>query len=226
VFALALLVWGLAAPGGLGIRALLRVTASHLTLGRAMGIAVALSIGFPTWQAMLLAVFVDGVLVCVFYAVFSLSFRKLISVPFLDSTMAGVHRSAMAQRRRFLRWGIPGLIAFVWFPFFSTGPVVGCVIGFLLGMRPWVTVSVVMAGTVLAIFSWTYLAIGPMVLLLRYKVGEHLPLIVTMLIILLVVAYRLHRYAYGNGRITAPASGTGDDEKAEARQDGNDPRSV
>lgn len=47
-----------------------------------------------------------------------------------------------------------GLFAFVWFPFWMTGPVVGCVIGFLLGLRAWVNIAVVLSGTYLAILAW------------------------------------------------------------------------
>ena len=37
-----------------------------------------------------------------------------------------------------------------------TGPVVGCVIGFLLGLRVWVNMTVVLSGTVAAIFGWGF----------------------------------------------------------------------
>jgi hypothetical protein len=55
------------------------------------------------------------------------------------------------------RYGIIGLFAFVWFPFWMTGPVVGSVIGFLLGMRIWLNMTVVLTGTYVAIVGWAFL---------------------------------------------------------------------
>jgi hypothetical protein len=37
-----------------------------------------------------------------------------------------------------------------------TGPVVGCVIGFLLGLRVWLNITVVLTGTCAAIFGWAF----------------------------------------------------------------------
>jgi cell shape-determining protein MreD len=37
-----------------------------------------------------------------------------------------------------------------------TGPVVGCVIGFLLGLRVWLNITVVLVGTYAAIFGWAF----------------------------------------------------------------------
>jgi len=70
--------------------------------------------------------------------------------------MARTQRYAEAQRPRALRWGIPGLLLFVWFPFWMTGPVVGSIIGFLIGLGPWTTMAVVLAGTGLAIVCWVF----------------------------------------------------------------------
>ncbi|RKY04899.1 MAG: hypothetical protein DRP66_11155, partial [Planctomycetota bacterium] len=35
-------------------------------------------------------------------------------------------------------------------------PVVGCVIGYLLGLRVWINISTVLAGTYVAIFCWAF----------------------------------------------------------------------
>jgi len=37
-----------------------------------------------------------------------------------------------------------------------TGPAVGCVIGFLLGLQVWLNMTVVLAGTYVAIFGWAF----------------------------------------------------------------------
>ncbi len=190
----ALVVWFLLASdvesGKRGI--MLAVLTAHLTGGRASGIAVAVnSRHFRRWETILFGSLVEGAVVCLFFAVFSLSFKKLIRIPFLVSALANVHRSAETQRARMLKWGIPGLILFVWFPFLMTGPVVGSVIGFLLGMRPWVVISVVMFGTISAIVSWTF--IMDQIAEWTSRIGDVIPLLFVCLLLGGVISYRIRR---------------------------------
>ena len=173
--------------------ALPSVLAAHLTTGRAGGITTALSVGFTRLQAITLGSLIEGAVVCLFFPIFSLSLQRLIHVPFLDATLARVHQSAETQRDRVLRWGIPGLLAFVWFPFFMTGPIVGSVIGSLLGMRPFVVIAVVLSGTVLAIVSWTC-ALGPIIEWTR-RIGEVLPMMAVLILVLFAAGYRVRRFA-------------------------------
>lgn len=170
---------------------ILGAVTTHLTGGRAVGISTALGGGLPLWQAILLASLIEGTVVCLFFTAFSLSFKKLISVRLLNDALANVHRSAQTQRTRLLRWGIPGLILFVWFPFFMTGPVVGSVIGFLLGMQPWVVVGVVLSGTVLAIISWTFILNE--IVDWASTVGEFLPLMFVCILLIVIVSFRVKR---------------------------------
>ncbi len=172
--------------------ALLGVVTTHLTTGRAVGIAAALGGNFAKWQAIVLGSLIEGAVVCLFFPVFCLSFKRLITVRFLTDAMRTVHRSAVSQRGRLLKWGIPGLILFVWFPFFMTGPVVGSVIGFLLGMRPWVVAAVVLSGTSLAIVSWTFILRE--VLGWTRMIGEFLPMLVVCIIVIVVASVRVSRF--------------------------------
>jgi peptidoglycan/LPS O-acetylase OafA/YrhL len=72
-----------------------------------------------------------------------------------------------------------------------TGPVVGSVIGFLIGMRPWVVVAVVMAGTVSAIISWTF--IMDQIREWTSMIGDVIPLLVVFLLIAVIVSIRVKR---------------------------------
>jgi uncharacterized membrane protein len=170
---------------------MLSMIGTHLTAGRALGLAIGLGQEMPRFQVILLAMLIECTVVCLFFPLFALSLKRLIStrLNFLTDTMNQIHSSARRQRRRFLRWGIPGLLLFVWFPFFMTGPVVGSVLGFMLGMRAWVVVSTVLCGTLMAIISWTFL-IDPL-LELTARVGEFVPLLVVLILLVLALAYRL-----------------------------------
>jgi len=174
-------------------RALLSVVAVHLTAGRAMGVSMALSLHFSRGEAILLAVLIEAGVVCTFFSAFSFSARRFIRLPWLDDAFDNVRRTAAEHRSRLIRWGIPGLFLFVWFPFFMTGPVVGSVIGFLLGLHPYLNVSVVLAGTCTAIIFWTF-AIGPIVEWTA-RIGQIIPMMIVIILCVFVAALRLRRHA-------------------------------
>jgi len=184
------------------------VIISHLTAGRAVGISTGMGGGLTRLEAIALGVLIESAVVCLFFSVFCLSFKRLITVRFLKDAMQSVHRSAQAHRGRLLRWGIPGLFFFVWFPFFMTGPVVGSVIGFLLGMRPWVVTLVVLVGTCSAIVSWTF-ALGPVVEWAQ-QIGEFVPLMLVFIILVLAASYRFSRFREAQEQRRSRENGNGE----------------
>jgi uncharacterized membrane protein len=58
------------------------------------------------------------------------------------------------HQKLFDRYGIFGLFIFVFFPFWMTGPIVGSIIGFLIGLRHITIISVVFIATIIAISLW------------------------------------------------------------------------
>ncbi len=74
-----------------------------------------------------------------------------------------------------------------------TGPLVGCIIGFLIGLRPWVNLAVVLSGTYMAIVCWGIL-LRPLHAVLA-RAGPYLPFALVMLIFLVAIAIRI-RYAF------------------------------
>ena len=68
--------------------------------------------------------------------------------------LLNLQEAAEHHRPIITKLGIPGLFFFVLTPFWMTGPVVGCIIGYLLGLRHWMNLSVVIAGTCFAIVGW------------------------------------------------------------------------
>ena len=175
---------------------MLGILPAHVTGGRASGIAIALGSGqFSPLEAMVLASLIEGMVVCLFFSAFSLSMKKLVHWPWLQTAMRDVHQSAQDQRHIVARWGIVGLMLFVWFPFMMTGPVVGSIIGYLLGLRHWVTLGTVMAGTVSAIICWTYL-MDQMTELMR-RAGSIAPVLGVTVIVVTIIAIRVRSYYKG-----------------------------
>jgi len=183
------------------------MTVTHVIGGRAAGISWGYAHELPRALVMLANFLVEVFLVMLFYPLFVLSYRKLIIIEPLKDALERAQEAARAHERQVLRWGVPGLLLFVLFPFWMTGPVVGCIIGFLIGLRPWVNLTVVLSGTGLAIVCW-----GVLLETLQRKLealGPLVPFLFVGLILFLAVAVRV-RLAFRHPR--RPAEGPRSEE--------------
>jgi uncharacterized membrane protein len=113
-------------------------------------------------------VLVETIQVLVLYPLFVLSWRNLVDVRRLHRFLVQMRRSAEAGRPRVARYGMVGLFLFVFLPFWMTGPVVGSIIGFLIGLKPRQNLGVVLAATYVAICLWALLFDQLNELLARY----------------------------------------------------------
>ena len=68
--------------------------------------------------------------------------------------MERTRSAAETNQEKIRRYGIFGLFIFVWLPFWMTGPLVGCIIGFFIGLKAWLNLTVVLAGTYVAICGY------------------------------------------------------------------------
>lgn len=152
------------------------VTATNLVFGRAAAISLGYAIGLDDGTVVLVNLLIETILVLVFYPLFVFSWRQLFELKRLRRYMSAVRDAAERHREKIRRYGIIGLFLFVWSPLWMTGPVVGCAIGFLLGLHIRVTLSVVLGGTFVAMIGWAVVmrelneqaarlsAVGPLVL--------------------------------------------------------------
>ncbi len=209
------LVAGLSLAGllalGLGIgwylspeRSLSYVVMTSLTffIGPATGMTFGYASGFAHAQVVPLNMLVETVQVLIVYPLFALSWRQLIELRRLKPYVVRMHDAAESHSGRVRRFGIVGLFIFVFVPFWMTGPVVGSIVGFLIGLRPWVNVVVVLLAT--------YVATGIWALLLNElsawaaTVHRFAPYALVLAIALIVAAGHLwqrHRNHAANGRV-------------------------
>ena len=88
---------------------------------------------------------------------FVFSCRQLLVLGIFKKFFERIRNTAEQHKDFVRRYGLVGLFAFVWFPFYMTGPIVGCVIGFLLNIRPTFTIAAVLTGTYTAVLGWALL---------------------------------------------------------------------
>jgi len=133
------------------------MTGLNLIIGRAAGMTFGYASDFSHAQVVPLNMLVETIQVMVVYPLFALSWRQLIKLRSLQSFVTRMHRAAESRRGMVRKFGVVGLLVFVFVPFWMTGPVVGAIIGFLIGLRPWVNLSVVLVSTYIAIGVWALL---------------------------------------------------------------------
>jgi uncharacterized membrane protein len=157
------------------------------------GMLVSMSIGYAAGYGhafvIPVIIWVETVMVLLFYPVFVFSMRKLAEFPRLRPLLDRTQAAAEHHHDKVHRYGIAGLFIFVWFPFWMTGPVLGSAIGYLLGLPAWVTLSVVLAGAYFAMVGWAYLLFD---LYTRAAVlGSWAPVLIVGLVVLAIFAVYL-----------------------------------
>jgi uncharacterized membrane protein len=133
------------------------MTGLNLIIGREAGMSFGYASGFGHAQVVPLNILVETIQVLVIYPLFVQSTRHLIKLRTLEPFITRIHHAAESGGGVVRKFGIAGLFVFVFAPFWMTGPVVGAIIGFLIGLRPWVNLAVVLVSTYVAIGVWALL---------------------------------------------------------------------
>jgi uncharacterized membrane protein len=160
---------------------LIGITASNILFGRAAGMSMGYAFGFGHAVVIPLNMLIETILVLLFYPLFVLSIKQLLVTTWLRRFVNRIMATAERHQHIVKRYGIPGLAVFVWFPLTMTGPLVGSVIGYMIGLNPWMNMAVVLASTYLAIISWAMLLRDMLGKLAAY--GLYGPLIVMLVFI-------------------------------------------
>jgi uncharacterized membrane protein len=133
------------------------MTSLTFIIGPATGMTFGYASGFTHAQVVPLNMVVETIQVLIVYPLFALSWRQLIELRRLKPYVARMQGAAESHSGVVRKFGIVGLFIFVFVPFWMTGPVVGSIIGFLIGLRPWVNVVVVLLATYVATGIWALL---------------------------------------------------------------------
>lgn len=133
------------------------VMVSNTALGRLAGLGVGFAGGLPFLPNVIANVYIESITVLLIYPLFILSWNKLLNFERLKRWSERLHATAERYKDKIKKYGVIGLFVFVFFPFWMTGPIVGAIIGYLMGLRHRVTLPVVIAGTFVATAAWAWL---------------------------------------------------------------------
>jgi uncharacterized membrane protein len=173
------------------------MTATGITFGRAASMAFGYSLGLGHKTVIPICMIIETVFVLVCYPLFVFSWRHLLVINSLKKMFERTRKAAEAHKGTVQKYGVIGLFVFVWLPFWMTGPVVGCVIGFLLGLRTWLNMTIVLTGTYVAILGWAFV--------LRQfhdRVASYSPHAAFILMILLVIVMGVGHFLHRAGHRT------------------------
>lgn len=129
----------------------------NLVIGREAGMSFGYAAGLDHAHVVPLNIVIETIQVLVVYPLFVLSTRQLIRLRRLQPFFTRIRHAAQSGGGRVRKFGVAGLFVFVFAPFWMTGPVVGAIIGFLIGLRPWANLAIVLASTYIAIGVWALL---------------------------------------------------------------------
>ena len=170
----------------------LGMSATNILFGRAAGISFGYSFELGNVLVIIINIVIETILVLIFYPLFVFSWRSILVIKPLRRIMERTSIAAETHQDTIRKYGIIGLFMFVWIPFWMTGPMVGCAVGYLLGLRPWKNLTIVLSSTCLAVVCWA--------LLLRKihdKIAEYGPyasIVLVIAIILIVTVIYFLRY--------------------------------
>ncbi len=135
---------------------LVAMSVTNFFFGRAAGISYGFTVEFSDRVIIFMNMMIEFIMVMITYPLFVFSWNKSLNVKFLRHFFISIKRQKLKYKSYFQKYGKYGLFLFVWFPFWMTGPVIGAIIGFLIGIRHYTTMFIVLSGTSLAIVIWTY----------------------------------------------------------------------
>ncbi len=165
------------------------ITVTNFLFGRAAGISYGFSAGLDDTVIILINIIIETITVLLIYPLFVFSWKESSKIKGLEDFFSKAKALQLKYHAFFEKYGKYGLFLFVWFPFWMTGPVVGAIIGFLIGIKHHHTLIIVISGTSLAIMAWTFFL--KELLALLSNLSAYAPYILLALFITIAMAFKL-----------------------------------
>jgi len=124
--------------------------------GRAVSVGAGLSEGFSKVFLLFQCAMQDIIILLLLYPLLVAGYRRAVEIRIVGPAIANVRATAERHKSKVEPYGAIGLMAFVFFPFWTTGALAGGVVGYLIGMRTWVVFTSIIVGNFLAVGSWIW----------------------------------------------------------------------
>ncbi len=154
IWATTLIVWGVRYPEpyAQGWRLVIELA----FLGHVLNAADGISSGFSREYLLVQCGLQDIILVLVAYPWVVRAYQGMQTRGIIGKTIDNFRRNAERHHKYVEPFGAIGLWIFVFFPFWGTGALVGSIIGYLIGLRTWITFASVFTGHFLGVATTVF----------------------------------------------------------------------
>lgn len=127
---------------------------TNLLVGRVPALSFGYAADLPNFIVISINIIAEMILVTLIYPLFVFSFKGVLKVKVLEEFFNEVQLKKKEHKKKFDKYGRFGLFIFVFIPFWMTGPIVGSIIGFLIGMKHYMVIFIVFIATIISITLW------------------------------------------------------------------------
>ncbi len=127
---------------------------TNILVGRVPALSFGYAADLSNFIVISVNIIVEMILVTFIYPLFILSFKGVLKIKVLEGFFNEIQLKKDEHQRKFDRYGKFGLFIFVFIPFWMTGPIVGAIIGFLIGIKQYQVILIVFIATIISITLW------------------------------------------------------------------------
>jgi len=127
---------------------------TNLLVGRVPALSFGYAAELTNFTVISINIITEMILVTAIYPLFVFSFNGVLKIKVLEDFFTEVQEKKKEHQEKFDIYGKFGLFIFVFIPFWMTGPIVGSIIGFLIGMKHYVVIFIVFIATIISITLW------------------------------------------------------------------------
>lgn len=165
---------------------------TNLLVGRVPALSFAYAADLSHFVVISTNIIIELILVCIIYPLFVSSFNGILKIEFLEDFFDKIKEKKKKHQEKFDRYGIFGLFIFVFIPFWMTGPIVGSIIGFLIGLRHYTIIFVVFISTLIAISLWGIFL--QEIVDFLFLIDSELIWIILLILLIILLIYRFKKY--------------------------------
>lgn len=127
---------------------------TNIFVGRVPALSLGYAAGLTHFEVIAFNVIAEMILVTLLYSLFVFSYKGILKVKALEKFFQKVEQKKEEHQETFDKYGRLGLFIFVFIPFWMTGPIVGSIIGFLIGMKHYMVILIVFFATIVSMTLW------------------------------------------------------------------------
>jgi len=129
---------------------------SNLFVGRVPSLSLGYASQLPHITVIGVNIVTEIILVTSLYPLFIFSLKGILKIKPLEEFFFQVQEKKKQHQDKFEKYGKIGLFVFVFIPFWMTGPIVGAIIGYLIGLKHYTIMAIVFISTTIAITLWGF----------------------------------------------------------------------